>query len=207
MPARSEAPHPRSLGHKAPSPHLRHKEVLAILLCRFMLVRVSRHKSSRMPIVTSLLLALIAAIGAWIAYQQMLIASVKLNHDLFDRRFAIYRATQLYIIAMLKHEGAQQIDAETWWEVACAAPFLFDKQTANFIDQVGERGSSIRATDGTGKRLRDTAKGVESYNADYMWLINAQQNLEDTFQKSLNLFYVANPKRLIREPKPSVGAG
>jgi hypothetical protein len=56
-----------------------------------------------MTIVTSALLALVALIGACVALQQMLIARTKLNSDLFDRRFAVYSATRIYIVAMLRN--------------------------------------------------------------------------------------------------------
>jgi hypothetical protein len=47
-------------------------------------------------IIQTLLAAFAACITAsttWIAFQQMAIARQKLNHDLFDRRFAIYTPT------------------------------------------------------------------------------------------------------------------
>jgi hypothetical protein len=39
-------------------------------------------------------LAAIAAVGAWIAWKQMHIARVKLQHDLYDRRYAVFQAAR-----------------------------------------------------------------------------------------------------------------
>jgi hypothetical protein len=53
-----------------------------------------------------LLLAIIAACAAWIAFQQWVTARLKLNHDLFERRFAVYVATQEHIVFCLNSIGA-----------------------------------------------------------------------------------------------------
>ena len=48
---------------------------------------------------------LIGSIGGWVAYQQMLIARQKLKQDLFDRRFAVYKAAHDMIVAALNRNG------------------------------------------------------------------------------------------------------
>jgi hypothetical protein len=52
--------------------------------------------SSSLPLWVQLLQALavpvIAGVGAWVALQQMYLARVKLQHDLFDRRYAVFQA-------------------------------------------------------------------------------------------------------------------
>jgi len=132
------------------------------------------------------LLACIALIGAWVAFQQMMIARARLNHDLFERRFAVYITTRNYIKEMLQYNGGTQENAVTWWAVACRAPFLFEKQIVNHIKEVGDRGSRMRARVGD-KPIYEDPNHVEEYNEQYMWFIEAFDELEGRFQDSLNL--------------------
>lgn len=140
-----------------------------------------------MSIVISILLALIALIGAWVALQQMLIARTRLNHDLFDRRFAVYNATRKYIIKMLRDKGGSQEDGEEWYAVAITAPFLFDTEISDFLKDVSDRGSRIRGRVGD-KFIYEVPEHVAEYNDHMMWLFAAQGKLEEKFQDSMNLF-------------------
>ena len=140
-----------------------------------------------MAILTSVLLAVIALIGAWIALQQMLIARAKLNIDLFDRRFAVYIATRKYIVAMLQHMGGTQEEAVAWWAVASSAPFLFDKEITKFIEEVNKRGMGMRARVGD-KAIHESQEHIGEYNAHFMWFAKNIDLLEDIFQKDMNLF-------------------
>jgi hypothetical protein len=140
-----------------------------------------------MTVLPSILLALIAMIGAWIALQQMLIARAKLNIDLFDRRFAVYIATRKYIVAMLQHKGGTQEDAVAWWAVASSTPFLFDKEITSFMEQVNKRGSGMRARVGN-KPIYESPEHVGEYNDHFMWFAKNIDLLEGIFQKDMNLF-------------------
>ena len=135
------------------------------------------------------LLALLTAVGSWIALQQMLIARTKLNNDLFDRRFAIYWATRIYIRDMLRDQGATQEDAVKHWEIAAAAPFLFDRQLVDHIKEISDRGSKIRGIIG-GKPLHETLEGVKEYNEHYMWFTRCFDDLENRFHDSLSLLKI-----------------
>ena len=45
-------------------------------------------------VLQALLVPVIAAVGAWVALQQMYLARVKLQHDLYDRRYAVFQRIQ-----------------------------------------------------------------------------------------------------------------
>lgn len=140
-----------------------------------------------MTIVNSILLLLIAIIGAWVALQQMLIARAKLNHDLFDRRFKVYTATQTYLITMLRDQGGSEQDADDWHSVVISAPFLFDEEISGFLREVADRGSFLRAWIGD-KRIYEVPERINEYNDNIMWIANSQKTLEEKFQDSMNLF-------------------
>ena len=139
-----------------------------------------------MTVLISLLLVLIAATGAWIALQQMLIARTKLNHDLFDKRFAIYKATRNYMNIMLRDKGGTQEDAVKWFEIASGAPFLFDDELVKYIKEIELHGQNIRATVG-GKPLYEVKEQVAVYNENYMWIGQNFGVLEEKFKPSLSL--------------------
>ena len=119
-------------------------------------------------------------------FQQMMIARAQLNHDLFDRRFAVYMATRNHIKEMLQYKGGTQENAEAWWTVACRAPFLFDRQLADHIKEIGDRGSRMRERVGH-QPIYNDPKHVGEYNEQFMWFVKALDELEGQFQESLNL--------------------
>ena len=51
----------------------------------------------------ALAVPVVAAVGAWIALQQMHLARVKLRHDLYDRWFAVYQADRKFSAEVLTH--------------------------------------------------------------------------------------------------------
>jgi len=137
-------------------------------------------------VVLSVLLAFIALIGAWVGFQQMMIARARLNHDLFDRRFAVYVATRDHIKEMLQYGGGTQENAVAWWAVACRSAFLFDKDLVAHIKEIGGRGSRMRARVGD-KPIREDPQYVQEYNEHFVWFMKSFDELEERFQDSLNL--------------------
>jgi hypothetical protein len=45
-------------------------------------------------ILQALATPVIAIVGAWVALEQMKIARVKLRHDLYDRRYAVFQSAR-----------------------------------------------------------------------------------------------------------------
>lgn len=87
---------------------------------------------------------------------------------------------------MLQKQGATQDDATKYWEIAAAAPFLFEHELADHIKEISDRGSKIRATI-NGKPLLESEEGVTEYNKHYMWFIRCFDDLENRFRASLSL--------------------
>ena len=48
----------------------------------------------------------ISGVGAWLAWQQVQIARVKLQHDLYDRRYRVFDATLKFLVEVTGHGGA-----------------------------------------------------------------------------------------------------
>lgn len=66
---------------------------------------------SSLPVWVQVLQALavpvIAGVGAWIALQQMYLARVKLQHDLFDRRYAVFQAVRRFLEEAVSQKSSQ----------------------------------------------------------------------------------------------------
>jgi hypothetical protein len=139
-----------------------------------------------------LLLAVIAVCAAWIAAQQMLIARQKLNHDLFDRRFAVFAATQNHLVLCLNRDGGTQEDTAVFYEAIRAAPFLFKKDINDFLAQVMKYSADLQIF---GKHMKnpslpDYQRYTEIHDEAQLWTTDAYANIVSRFQPSMNLLNV-----------------
>ena len=136
-----------------------------------------------------LLLAIIAGCGVWIAAQQMLIARQKLNHDLFERRFAVYAATQNYFVACLNREGGTHEDMSAFYESTKAAPFLFNKDINEFLSEVMKRSIEMQVFGEYKDRptVPDYQNFLDTYRKAQLWIGREYERLTPRFQQSLNL--------------------
>lgn len=139
--------------------------------------------------VTSLLLAVIAACAAWVAFQQWVVARLKLNHDLFERRFAVFVATQNYLVACLNRDGGTYEDTGAFYEATRAAPFLFDKDINEFLAAVMKHSVNIQVF---GKHidkltLRDWQKFMDIYHNSQEWAGEAYASITQRLQPTLSL--------------------
>lgn len=136
-----------------------------------------------------LLLAIIAGCGVWIAAQQMLIARQKLNHDLFERRFAVYVAAQNYFVACLNRQGGTNEDTSAFYEATRAAPFLFDKDINDFLSEFMKQSIEMQIF---GKyrdqpTVPDYQNFLDTYHKAQSWIGGEYGKLTTRFQGSLNL--------------------
>jgi hypothetical protein len=136
------------------------------------------------------LLAIVAVCAAWIAFQQMAIARQKLNHDLFDRRFAVYIAVRDYVIAVLNRNEDLRTKAFAYHQAIAPAPFLFDAELAEYLLEVQRQGGaaasfSQSATSGVGEEARQ--EYFSRLNEHLQWLAAQNNQLTQRFQPTLNL--------------------
>jgi hypothetical protein len=138
-------------------------------------------------------LAIIALCGCWIATQQMLIARQKLNHDLFDRRFKVFLATRDYMAAVLGRDKDVICRAATYHIAIAPAPFLFNADITDFVQEVEKRGnaaiiSSASLTRTTTYEKRHEHATTLSQSLDWLQQEVDNDKLTQRFQSDLNLF-------------------
>ena len=93
----------------------------------------------------ALAVPVIAAVGTWVAVQQMVIARVKLQHDLYDRRYAVFDAVRTFLNEAI---SSQIVSPETFRMFALKtadAEFLFDNGLAAHLREMREHASKAQA--------------------------------------------------------------
>jgi hypothetical protein len=89
-------------------------------------------------VLQALAVAVIGAVGVGVAFQQMSIARVKLQHDLYDRRYAVFDAVRALLNEAI---SSQIVSPETFRMFALKtadAEFLFDDGLAAYLREMRE---------------------------------------------------------------------
>jgi hypothetical protein len=74
--------------------------------------------------------AVLAGVGAWIGWQQMQLNRVKLQHDLFDRRFRVYDGARRFLEAALRDSEVSDDTITDYLVAIGGAVLLFDDDNA-----------------------------------------------------------------------------
>src|SRR5580704_867150 len=90
-------------------------------------------------IAQALAVPVIAGVGVWIAFVQSRIARAKLQHDLFDRRFAVYEATRTLLLVIMRKGNASLDDLSRFTMGTIDAVFLLDKSTSTYLQDIRKR--------------------------------------------------------------------
>jgi hypothetical protein len=89
--------------------------------------------------------AIIAAfIAGYIALRQWWTAHDRLRFDLFEKRFAVYQATQTLINGVTLHGQISMEDMGEFYHGIRGAEFLFDGTTRDFLTKIGEMAFKAR---------------------------------------------------------------
>ena len=92
-----------------------------------------------LQIIPSYLAVLVSVLVAYIAYLQHKVARDRLKHDLYERRFAVYKAaqrllTEVFQDADINYEKLIRYVADTQ-----AAPFLFGEDIFEYLDKIRKK--------------------------------------------------------------------
>ena len=86
-----------------------------------------------------LLAVVVAAAGAWLAWQQVRIARVRLKHDLYDRRFAVFDAARKFLAEVMTH-GCPTNDQIRAYVVGTGdAIFLLNYDVATYLEEIRKK--------------------------------------------------------------------
>jgi hypothetical protein len=139
-------------------------------------------------VLQALAVPVIAAVGAWAALRQMYIARVKLQHDLYDRRYAVFEAVRRFL-----DEAVSQriVSRETFSSFALGtadAVFLFDDAIAAYLKKMREHAATAQSIysvmDAAGDQQAAASKAAGEH---FSWVVNQIDVLEEKFRPFLTL--------------------
>jgi hypothetical protein len=153
-------------------------------------VAAEAHLPEWVAVLQALLVPVIAAVGTWIALQQMHLSRVRLRHDLFDRRFAVLQATQRLLDAVIMDRKISTDVFVTFATSVGAARFIFDDRLARYLREVLDHASRLYSIQmvlqgmpaGEKREKASVDEGLE-----FKWLIDQKGGLGEKFQAILQL--------------------
>jgi hypothetical protein len=134
----------------------------------------------------------LAVIVAFVALQQFLLARERFKLDLFDRRFAIFKATQVFVNEIICHRSVSASESSTWIQQfskqAQTATFLFDDDLSKFLDDLWKKGNVVAVAynlwsdPNRGEGAQDAFQKAVKIQEE---MIEVQNHLEERFSKYL----------------------
>lgn len=99
-----------------------------------------------MSLIPQSLTVIVAAIVAYIAYQQFVLASERLKFDLFEKRFAIFEAARRFLIAISTDAKLELEDLAEFRRETQPAIFLFDTCITEYLASLAEQSIEMPKT-------------------------------------------------------------
>jgi hypothetical protein len=91
------------------------------------------------PLYISILALVVASIGPVVAFQQYLLAQAKFKMDLFDKRFAVYKAVQTFLNAIQRSDQTGVDYLHQFQRDTQEAGFLFKKDIVGFLESLNRK--------------------------------------------------------------------
>ena len=142
-------------------------------------------------ILQALAVPLIAAVGAWVAIQQMRIAKIKLQHDLYDRRYAVFQAVRRFLDEMVANLVVSHDILRAFVIGTADAEFLFPDDLAAYLGEMSRRARTAQSIYMTMQSLPEgspeRAKATLAANEQTRWLVEQIDGLTARFRDVLKL--------------------
>jgi hypothetical protein len=132
----------------------------------------------------------IAAIGAWLAWQQVQIARIKLQHDLYDRRYRVFDATRKLVLNICVNRTASEEDTSAFRLGTGDAAFLFDDDLAKYLEQMSMNAFDIYLNHRVLKNTpmgEQRTKAVTDIRKHLVWFDEQLDSITDKFKPFLKL--------------------
>ena len=131
------------------------------------------------------LIPLIAIISTYIAYQQYKTNNIKLKHDLFEKRWLVYK-TIMDTIEVVIREGNINDDKLLKFNIERAQSyFLFNESLHKYIDEIYEKLIDLQEMNSTTEE--EKAKNAKKLGELKKWFIAQIKVTKEKFHKFLNL--------------------
>jgi hypothetical protein len=150
-----------------------------------------------LPSLQTIAVIAIPLVGAWLAWQQVQIARVKLQHDLFERRYNVFAAARRLLAQIDTHRRPSDEDLRAFMLGTSDAVFLFDDDLAGYLIEMGLRARKLQ----TLEKLLETqpnipptipigpgrAQSVNEAEEHFSWFVAQLNDLVEKFKPFLKL--------------------
>jgi hypothetical protein len=134
-------------------------------------------------------LALIALVALLVSLRQAHTDAVRLRHELFERRFAMYRAIDEFLADVVRRRRINANAEQRLLDATRGARFLFDRAVADFLEDLHRQraafDNTVTTREGSDRSLDETAAAREQHEFD--WFKNTASGLEARFAPFLRL--------------------
>ncbi len=142
----------------------------------------------------ALLTPVVVIITVFIAYQQWKTNQQKLRLDIFDRRLKVYGEVKKILELISRDANVSREELSKFRNAVSEADFLFEKEIPLYINEIYERGLSLRRLNQKYKDYTQTPpdgydhkKVCDEMNGDIEWLAYQFESVEEKFKKYLQI--------------------
>lgn len=133
----------------------------------------------------------ISGVGALLARQQVRIARIKLQHDLYDRRYRVFEFARTLLIEVATHADASDEVIYSFVRGTGDAVFLFDDDLVQYLKEMRDHATRLHSIE----KVMDTilpdtpqrANAVKAAGEHVVWLTKQLDDLPAKFKPSLQL--------------------
>lgn len=108
-------------------------------------VSLSTVRGQPVSLIPPFLSVLVAALVAWIAYQQYRLAQERFKLDLFDKRFAVFEATRTFLRAIVTEAKLDLDELFRYRRETQDATFLFGPEIDCYLRSLADKALEMRA--------------------------------------------------------------
>jgi len=130
-------------------------------------------------ITAALLTPVIAIIGTTIAVLQWKLNKARFRHELFEKRYAIFEATNTYLSSLITHAAKVEEDRIAFLRNTKGAFALFDKKIVSYLDEIHRKSLQLH--------LHIQKKEVDKENEVLVWLLNQLEQIDNVFKDHIKI--------------------
>ena len=130
-------------------------------------------------ITTALLTPVVAILGSMIAYLQWKLNRSRFRHEVFEKRYKIFEAAQLYLSQLIRTAKMNNDERITFLRDTKGAFVLFDKKVVNYLDTLHKKSLDLN--------LYNQQKRHEEEAEVLKWLANQLSEIDKIFEGQLKI--------------------
>ena len=154
-------------------------------------------------VLTAAIGLVVGGAAAFVAWHQAQTNRIRLQHELFERRYAIFKAVHAYLSYIMREGGLPERQERgekmgAFLDAMQRSRFLFKDEITSYLNQIYKRSIGTMIFDG---KIAKPDKKSE----DLLWLSEQIAEIFDVFAKHMKLDIVALPRVRYRSWREIIG--